>query len=603
LSYCWQENPVYRAPLKDLLFVLNDVVDAPALGQLPRFAEFSADLAESVLAEAGRFAAEVLDPLNRTGDVEGARWTPEGVRTAKGFADAYHQYASGGWTQLGVATEVGGQGMPLALGTAVEEIGCGANTAFMLCPLLARGAIEAIALAGSPQLRECYLPKLVSGVWTGTMNLTEPQAGSDLAAIRTRAEPRGDHHRIFGQKIFITYGDHDMAENIVHLVLARIDGAPAGIKGISLFVVPKRLPRADGSPGEANDLRCASIEHKLGIHGSPTCVMAFGDKDGAVGYLVGEPNRGLEYMFIMMNAARLGVGVQGIGLGERAFQAAAEWARTRVQGRLAGVADATPVPIIQHPDVRRMLLGMKATIESLRALALYTAVQLDRAHAAQDPKARAAALARGELLIPIVKAWSTEQGVEIASAGVQVHGGMGYIEETGAAQILRDVRITAIYEGTTAIQANDLVGRKLARDGGASMSALLDEIEAELKAAGSGDATARHVAAATLDALALLRITTRQVMQQFAASVPAALAVAVPYLKLCGCVLGGWLGARAATRAAARLAAGGADVEFLRAKLQSTRFYADQVLPQARAFAEICRGGAASVLESQIELI
>jgi alkylation response protein AidB-like acyl-CoA dehydrogenase len=603
LSYYWEENSVYRAPLKDLLFVLNDVVDAPALGQLPRFAEFSADLAESVLAEAGRFAAEVLDPLNKTGDLEGAHWTPEGVRTAKGFADAYQQYASGGWTQLGVATEVGGQGMPLALGTAVEEIGCGANTAFMLCPLLARGAIEAIALAGSPQLRECYLPKLVSGAWTGTMNLTEPQAGSDLAAIRTRAEPRGGHYRIFGQKIFITYGDHDMAENIVHLVLARIDGAPAGVKGISMFVVPKRMPRADGSPGEANDLRCASIEHKLGIHGSPTCVMAFGDKDGAVGYLVGEPNRGLEYMFIMMNAARLGVGVQGIGLGERAFQAAAEWARTRVQGRLAGVADATPVPIIQHPDVRRMLLGMKATIESLRALALYTATQLDRARAAQDPKARAAALARGELLIPIVKAWSTEQGVEVASAGVQVHGGMGYIEETGAAQILRDVRITAIYEGTTAIQANDLVGRKLARDGGAAMSALLDEIEAELKAAGSGDATARHVVAAALDALALLRTTTRQVTQQFAASVPAALAVAVPYLKLCGCVLGGWLGARAATRAAGRLAAGGADVEFLRAKLQSTRFYADQVLPQARAFAEICRGGAASVLESQIELI
>jgi alkylation response protein AidB-like acyl-CoA dehydrogenase len=593
---------VYRAPLKDLQFVLTEVVDAPALARLPLFAEFSADLAESVLSEAGRFAAEVLDPLNRTGDLEGSRWTPEGVRTPKGFVEAYRQYASGGWTQLGVPAAIGGQGMPLALNTAVEEIGCGANTAFMLCPLLARGAVEAIATAGSPQLQAIYLSKLVSGEWTGTMNLTEPQAGSDLAAVRTRAEPRGDHYRLFGQKIFITYGDHDMAENIIHLVLARIDGAPAGVKGLSLFVVPKRLPRADGSAGEANDLRCASIEHKLGIHGSPTCVMAYGDKDGAIGYLVGEANRGLEYMFIMMNSARLGVGVQGIGLGERAFQAAAEWARTRVQGRLVGAADATPVPIIRHPDVRRMLLGMKSTVESLRALALYTAAQLDRARAAEDARERAAALARGELLIPIVKGWSTEQGIEIASTGVQVHGGMGYIEETGAARVLRDVRITAIYEGTTAIQANDLIGRKLTRDGGAAMSALLDDIEAELKAGGSGGAAARHVAAAALDAVTLLRTTTRQVMQQFAASAPAGLAVAVPYLKLCGCVIGGWLSARAAARAAARLASGG-DVEFLRAKLQTTRFYADQVLPQARGWAEICRGGAASVVESEPELV
>jgi acyl-CoA dehydrogenase len=594
---------VYRAPLKDLMFALTELVDAPSLAQFPRYAEFSTDLAESVLNEAGRFATEVLDPLNKTGDREGARLTPEGVRSAKGYVEAYRQYAEGGWTQLGVSTELGGQGMPLVLGTAAEEIGCGANTSFMLCPLLARGAIEAVAIAGAPQLRERYLPKLVSGAWTGTMNLTEPQAGSDLAAIRTRAEPRGDHYRIFGQKIFITYGDHDMAENIVHLVLARIEGAPPGIKGISMFLVPKRLPRADGSPGELNDLRVASIEHKLGIHGSPTCVMAFGDKDGAIGYLVGEPNRGLEYMFIMMNSARLGVGIQGVGLGERAFQAAAEWARTRVQGRLAGAADPTPVPIIQHPDVRRMLLGMKATVESLRALALYTAVQLDRAHAATDARARAAALARGELLIPIVKGWSTEQGIEVASTGVQVHGGMGYIEETGAAQILRDVRITAIYEGTTTIQANDLLGRKLARDGGAAMSVLLGEIEAELKAGGGNDATARHVAAAALDAVGLLRMTTTQLLRQYTTAAPAALAVAVPYLKLCGCVLGGWLAARAAARAAARLASGGGDSDFLRGKLQSTRFYADQLLPLARGWAEVCRGGAACVAESQAELI
>ncbi|MCC7461647.1 MAG: acyl-CoA dehydrogenase family protein, partial [Gammaproteobacteria bacterium] len=302
-----EEKSVYRAPLKDLMFTLTEVVDAPALAQLPRFAEFSAELAESVLSEAGRFASEVLDPLNASGDREGARLTPEGVRCPKGFPEAYRQYTEGGWTQLAVSAEHGGQGMPLVLGAATEEICCGANTAFILCPLLARGAIEAIAFAGSAQLRERYLPKLVAGQWTGTMNLTEPQAGSDLAAVRTRAVPDGDHYRIIGQKIFITFGDHDLAENIIHLVLARIDGAPPGTKGISMFIVPKRLPRPDGTPGELNDLRVASIEHKLGIHASPTCVMAFGDQGGAIGYLVGEANRGLEYMFIMMNSARLGV--------------------------------------------------------------------------------------------------------------------------------------------------------------------------------------------------------------------------------------------------------------------------------------------------------
>ena len=594
---------MYRAPLKDLMFALTEVVAAPSLAQWPRFAEFSAELAESVLNEAGRFAADVLDPLNRSADREGARLAGEGVRCAAGFVAAYRQYIDGGWTQLGAGTELGGQGMPLVLGAAVEEIGCGANAAFMLCPLLTRGAVEAIAIAGSAELRAHYLPKLVSGEWTGTMNLTEPQAGSDLAAVRTRAEPRGDHYRIFGQKIFITYGDHDLTENIVHLVLARIDGAPPGTRGMSLFVVPKRLLRPDGSPGEPNDVRVASIEHKLGIHGSPTCVMAYGDRDGAVGYLVGEPNRGLEYMFIMMNSARLGVGIQGIGLGERALQAATEWARTRVQGRLAGSADPAPVPIIRHPDVRRMLLDMRSTVESLRALALYTALQLDRAHAATDARERAAALARGELLIPIVKGCSTERGIEVASTGVQVHGGMGYIEETGAAQILRDVRITAIYEGTTGIQANDLLGRKLARDHGAALGALLDDIEAELRAVDGRDAQLRRMAAALLDATALLRTTTAGVLQQYQADAPAALAVAVPYLNLAGCVIGGWLSVRGALRAAARLAAGDADGDFLRGKLQSARFYVEQLLPFAASWAAVCRSGAASVTEALPELI
>ncbi|MFO1400431.1 MAG: acyl-CoA dehydrogenase [Steroidobacteraceae bacterium] len=594
---------MYRAPLKDLMFALTEVVDAGSLAQLPRFAEFSPELADSVLSEAGRFAGEVLDPINGVADREGARLAAEGVRCATGFVDAYRQYVEGGWPQLGAGAELGGQGMPLVLGTAVEEIGCGANAAFMLCPLLTRGAVEAIAIAGSAGLRERYLPKLVSGEWTGTMNLTEPQAGSDLAAIRTRAAPHGDHYRLFGQKIFITYGDHDLAANVVHMVLARIDGAPPGTRGVSLFLVPKRLPRPDSSPGEPNDVRVASIEHKLGIHGSPTCVMAYGDRDGAIGHLVGEPNRGLEYMFIMMNSARLGVGVQGIGLAERALQAAAEWARTRVQGRLAGSADPAPVPIIRHPDVRRMLLGMKATVESLRALALYAALQLDRAHAAGDARERAAALARGELLIPVVKGWSTERGIEIASTGVQVHGGMGYIEETGAAQILRDARITAIYEGTTGIQANDLLGRKLARDDGAALGALLDDIEAELRAVDGRDAGLRRMAGAVLEAVAVLRASSTLLLQQYRTDAPAALAVAVPYLNLAGCVLGGWLSVRGALRAAARLAAGDADGDFLRGKLQATRFYVDQLLPFAASWARVCAGGAASVAEAQPELI
>jgi alkylation response protein AidB-like acyl-CoA dehydrogenase len=600
---------VYQAPIADQRFVLDTVLEADRLAGLERYPDYSAELAEAVLTEANRFATGILLPLNRQADRAGVQLGPEGVTTSAGFRDAYRQYMEGGWPQLAIDTAEGGQGAPLVLGTAVEEIWCAANVAFMLCPLLSRGAIEALHMAGSPALRAIYLPKMASGEWAGTMNLTEPQAGSDLGAIRTRAVPAGDHYLISGQKIFITYGDHDLTNNIVHLVLARIDGAPAGVKGLSLFVVPKYIPDAAGEPGAANDLRCASIEHKLGIHASPTCVMAYGDHGGAQGWLVGEPHHGLAYMFVMMNAARLSVGVQGIGLAEHAFQQARDWARTRIQGRPAGAPPGPAQAIIQHPDVRRMLLVMKSGTEAMRVLALYAAMQLDLARASADDAARASALARGELLIPIVKGWSTEYGSELVSLGVQVHGGMGYIEETGIAQTLRDARITAIYEGTTAIQANDLLGRKLARDRGAAMAALLDEAEAELAGyasalpAGEAGAALAATLAAAREGLALLRAANSALQAQAATQVGAAYGVSVPFLRLCGFVLGGWLMARAAVLAARQLAAGASDRPFLEAKLQSTRAYALQVLPEALALARIVTSGGGAAVEGDAALI
>ncbi|MBS0387419.1 MAG: acyl-CoA dehydrogenase [Proteobacteria bacterium] len=589
---------MYRAPIAELRFVLEHVLDAGQLAQQPAYADFSVDTAEAVLTEAGRFATEVLAPLNQPGDREGATWTPDGVRAPAGFRAAYQKYVEGGWPQLGVDAAHGGQGAPRVLVSAVEEIWCSSNVALMLCPLLSRGAIEALLLVGSDALKKAYLPRMLSGEWSGTMNLTEPQAGSDLAAIRMRAMPAGDHYRITGQKIFISYGDHDMAGNIVHLVLARIDGAPPGVKGLSLFLVPKFLPDAHGAPGARNDLRCVSIEHKLGIRASPTCVLAFGDNGGATGFLVGEANRGLEYMFIMMNAARLAMGFQGVGLAEAAFQRANAWARNRVQGRPVGTSAGGAQPIIRHPDVRRLLLSIRANVEAMRALALYAALQFDRG-----------ALVRGELLIPIVKGWCTECAFELASQALQVHGGMGYIEETGIAQVLRDARITTIYEGTTAIQANDLLGRKLARDRGAAMGALLDEIEAELHGyrSDTGDAELPVIVASLREAMSGLRAATASVLPQLPSAPATAFAVSVPYLMLCGYVLAGWLLARGAHIAAARMGAGGdangGDAAFMRAKLQTARCYATQVLPQALALSRIVRTGGASVADADVELI
>ena len=594
---------MYHAPLKDLRFVLDELLRVEQLAALPLYAEFSSELAHSILEEAARFGEEVLAPINVLGDTRGAQYRDGAVQMPAEFRSAYAQFVAAGWPQLSAPSAQGGQGAPLVLAAAAEEIWFGANLAFMLCPQLSRGAIDALEAVASPALQALMLPKLVSGDWTGTMNLTEPQAGSDLAAIRTRARPEGEQYRITGQKIFITYGDHDLADNIVHLLLARIDGAPAGVKGISMFVVPKRLVNADGSLGEHNDLRCVSIEHKLGIHASPTCVMSYGDGGGALGFLVGQPHRGLEYMFIMMNAARLSVGVQGIGLSELALQQAGEWAHSRVQGRAVGTAGDAASPIIRHPDVARMLLTIRANVEAMRALALYTALAFDRARAELDEGRRASAQTRGELLIPIMKAWCSDQGAELASLSLQIHGGMGFIEETGVAQTLRDVRITSIYEGTTGIQANDLLGRKIGRDHGVAMAALLSDLLRELNDLRGNDPAMRSVRNATIEAVTVLRDATAALLYQFTETPARAYAVSVPYLHLCGRVLGGALMARSAAIATRKLAEGSEDAKFYRAKLQSARFYAEHLLPQSLSLARTVKSGGASVVEADGELI
>jgi len=604
----------YRAPVKDIRFVLDELIGTQALRACPEYMDYSSEISAAVLDEAAKFAETVLDPLCKSGDREGAHWSPNGVTMPAGFKEAYQQFCDSGWPALRSKSAFGGQNVPNMLGTAVEELWAAANLAFKLCPMLTQGAIEAIQHFGAPDLQQLYLPKMVSGEWSGTMNLTEPQAGSDLAQVRTRAVPAGPNYRIYGQKIFITYGEHDMAANIVHMVLARIDGAPPGVRGISLFVVPKFWVNADGSPGARNDVNCASIEHKLGIHASPTCVMMYGENEGALGLLVGEPNRGLEYMFVMMNAARLSVGLEGYAQGERAFQQAAEWARTRVQGKppvplakISGSASlgtsSSPAPIIGHPDVRRMLLGMKSTVEACRALALYAAYQLDLGEAHPDAAIRGAAQARGDLLIPIVKGFCTESGIEIASIGIQVHGGMGYVEETGAAQIFRDARITAIYEGTTGIQSNDLIGRKIGRDRGAALGVFIEEMQQTLAALAPNHAVALLARDAALDAVARLRHASDALLAALATAPDRAMAVSVPYLKLCGIVIGGWLTARAAEIAARHLEGGAADREYFEGKLACAHFYARQVLPQVLALERIVAQGGDAVVGTDPTLI
>jgi alkylation response protein AidB-like acyl-CoA dehydrogenase len=592
---------MYRAPLEELRFVLEELLGIGQLAACPALGDYTDEVGISILEEAARLAETVLEPLNRPGDREGAHWSPEGVKTPKGFKEAYGQFVSGGWQQLGTDPRFGGQRVPQSLSSAVQELWAASNLAFELCPMLTHGAVHALELCGSEEQQRLFLPKMAAGEWTGTMVLTEPQAGSDLAQVRTRAVPEGDHYRLFGQKIFITWGDHDYTDNIIHMVLARIEGAPEGVRGISLFIVPKVLVNTDGSLGERNEVRCVSIEHKLGIHASPTCVMQFGHDRGAAGYLVGEPNRGLEYMFVMMNTARLAVGVQSYAVGERAFQQAVEFARTRLQGKPAGAGDARRLPIIHHADVRRMLLTMKACTQACRALGFYAGQQLDLAAYHPEAAVRAAAQARGDLLIPIVKGWSTETANEIAAIGVQVHGGMGFIEETGAAQYVRDVRITTIYEGTTGIQANDLIGRKMGRDRGAAMAALIADMRRELQSLQTRGSAPQEARDAALQGVGLLEAATRSLLANLPAAPECALAVSVPYLKLCGLVVGGWLLAKSAAIAAA--GRGAAGQEFYQSKIQTARFYARQILPQAAGLAKVVEDGAASVVEAEPERV
>jgi alkylation response protein AidB-like acyl-CoA dehydrogenase len=580
----------YVAPLKDMRFVLNELAGLAEVAKLPGYAEATPDTVDAILEEAAKFAGGVLDPLNHTGDKEGSQWKDGAVTTPKGFKEAYRQYVEGGWCALPFESEWGGQGLPKLVATAVEEMLTSANMSFSLCPLLTQGAIHALILAGSDQLKKTYLQKMVAGQWTGTMNLTEPQAGSDLALVRSKAVREADHYRISGQKIFITYGEHDLAENIVHLVLARTPEAPEGVKGISLFIVPKFMVKPDGSLGERNGAKCASIEHKLGIHASPTAVMVY---ENAIGYLVGEENKGLSYMFIMMNAARFSVGLEGVSIAERAFQRALAYARERMQGR--DLAGGGTVPIIRHPDVRRMLMLMKSQTEAARALAYVVAAALDVAARHPDAKTRQQNQAFVDLMIPVVKGWSTETGIEVASLGVQVHGGMGFIEETGAAQHLRDARITTIYEGTTGIQANDLVGRKIAREGGATAKAWLAQLKAfdgELAKSGNADVTAIRAALAC-GALAVGE-SVDYIVATAGKDVMSAFAGAVPFLKLLGIVAGGWQMARAALAAEKKLAS--SDRAFYAAKLSTARFYADQVLVQAPALRDTVVKGATAVM-------
>jgi alkylation response protein AidB-like acyl-CoA dehydrogenase len=582
----------YAAPLKDMRFVLNELAGLAEVAKLPGCEEASPDTVDAILEEASKFASEVLDPLNYSGDQEGSVWKDGQVRTPKGFKDAYRKYVDAGWGALPVAQQWGGQGLPKLVATPVEEMWCSANMSFSLCPMLTQGALHALELRGSAALQKTFLPKMATGEWTGTMNLTEPQAGSDLALLKTRAVPEGDHYRISGQKIFITFGEHDYTENIVHLVLARTPEAPEGVKGISLFVVPKFLVNPDGSLGARNGAQCASIEHKLGIHASPTAVMVF---DNAVGYLVGEENRGLEYMFIMMNAARFAVGLEGVSIAERAFQRALAYAKERVQGRdLAGGGKA--VPIIRHPDVRRMLMLMKSQTEAMRALAYVAAAALDLSRRSPDKEARARHQAFVDLIIPVVKGWSTETGIEVASLGVQVHGGMGFIEETGAAQHYRDARITTIYEGTTGIQANDLVGRKIAREAGVTVKALIAELkgfDGELARSANGDIQALR--APLSSGVKAVSECVDYILANAGKDPRAAFAGAVPFLKLMGVVCGGWQMARAAVVAERRLAASG-DKPFLEAKIKTARFFADHVLSQASGLRDAVVNGSAAVM-------
>jgi acyl-CoA dehydrogenase len=595
----------YTAPLADMRFLLEEVAGLAAITELPGCEEATPDVVDAVLEEAGKFAAGVLAPLNAVGDRESCRLENGKVITPAGWSEAYKQFAEGGWVGLGLSPDFGGQGLPKCVATPVWEMWFSANTAFTMLPQLNTGESEAIQLAASDELKATYLEKLVTGEWGGTMNLTEPQAGSDLAAIRTRAEPQADgSYRLSGQKIFISYGDHEITPNIVHLVLARLPDAPPGVKGISMFLVPKFLVNPDGSLGAKNDVRCVGLEHKLGIHGSPTCAMSFGENGqmsgGAAGWIVGEPNRGLEYMFIMMNEARFGVGVQGIGIGERAYQQALAFARERVQGRDA-VTGAVGIPIIKHPDVKRMLLTMRARIMAARALAYTAAGWFDLARHSPDRAAAVQAKRYVDLLMPVVKGWSTELCQQICYDAIQVHGGMGFVEETGIAQHYRDARIITIYEGTTGIQANDLVGRKVLRENGATLRELIVEmrgVAAELAAAEN----LRPLAVRLEEDIAALERTLDWILATGKEHLAAVLAGAVPFLHLLGTVCGGWQLARVALAATNPATAERHAPDYLRGLVELALFHAHALGVQAHALSAAIVGAGDTVAASEFAL-
>jgi alkylation response protein AidB-like acyl-CoA dehydrogenase len=586
----------YRAPVKDMLFCMKELAHLEEVAKMPAFADAGLETAQAVLEECARFNEEVLAPLNWEGDKNPSHWHDGKVTTTPGFKPAFRQFAEGGWQGLQHPADFGGQGLPKTIGAACIEMLNSANMSFALCPLLTDGAIEALLTAGSPEQQAAFIPKMISGEWTGTMNLTEPQAGSDLAMVRTRAEPQADGtYKLFGTKIFITYGEHDMAANIVHLVLARVVGAPEGVKGISLFICPKFMVGADGGLGARNDVHCVSIEHKLGIKASPTAVLQFGDQGGAVATLIGQENRGLEYMFIMMNAARYAVGMQGIAVAERAYQKAAQFARDRVQSRPVDGSLPGSAPIIHHPDVKRMLMTMRAHTEACRAMAITAAAAFDASHHHGDAEVRKVNQAFYEFMVPLVKGYSTEMSIEVASLGVQVHGGMGFIEETGAAQYLRDARILTIYEGTTAIQANDLVGRKTARDGGRTAKAIAAQIEVtESRLAGSNDAAMQSMHKRLRAAREAFVEVVDFVATQTRSNPNAVFAGSVTYLLLAGRVVAGWQMARSMLCAQEHLAAG-AEQAFMTAKIVTARFYAEHVLSQVPGLRDAIVDGADSV--------
>ncbi|GAA4031186.1 acyl-CoA dehydrogenase [Actimicrobium antarcticum] len=587
----------YVAPLKDMQFVLNELAGLADVNALPGCEDATPDTVEAVLEENAKFCSEVVAPMNWEGDKSPSHWHDGHVTTTKGFKEAFKAFGEAGWQGVQHPVEFGGQGLPKLVATPCLEMLNAANLSFALCPMLTDGAIEALMTAGSEEQKATYLTNLISGKWTGTMNLTEPQAGSDLAMVRSRAVPQEDGtFKVFGTKIYITYGEHDMADNIIHLVLARTPSAPEGIKGISLFLVPKVLVNADGSPGERNDVQCVSIEHKLGIKASPTAVLQFGDHGGAIGTLIGEENRGLEYMFIMMNAARFAVGMQGIGIADRAYQKAVRYAKDRVQSRdLTG--SPGPVAIIHQPDVRRMLMSMRAQVEAARALAYVTAAAHDASHHHPDEVTRKANNLFYEFMVPVVKGWSTELSIDVASTGVQIHGGMGFIEETGAAQYYRDARILTIYEGTTAIQANDMIGRKTVRDGGANAKGIIAQVrqtEAELAAVDSADLAA--IGARLGEAAQALEDVVNFIVANAKSDIKGVFAGSVLYLKLAGIVFGGWQMGRAALVADKKLKAGDGDASFYRAKIGTARFFADHFLAQASGYRAAIVEGSAGVM-------